>query len=424
MRPLTILLATWEGGGNVPPVMGAARLLRDAGHRVHILADPVNAPEAHAVGAGFTPWTTAPARHDRSPASDPLRDWEEPPGPGGFVRLRDRIMCGPAAAHAADTEAAIDAIRPDVIVGSDMLFGVMLAAEARAIPLALLCPQISLYPLPGLPPIGMGLTPARTEADRAVHADIGAGFGALLDGGLPPVNAARAARGLAPLPALGAQTATAGRILLATSPEFDFPADSLPPPFRYVGPLLHQPRWAEDRELPPPGALPRIVVALSSTFQDQLPTLRAIAAALSGLNVAATITRGPALAGAPIEAGPNVTVLDTAPHDQLMHGAAAVITHAGHGTAIRALTHGVPLLCLPMGRDQHDIAARVAHHGAGLVLDRAAPAADIRAAVLRLLDEPGFRAQAARLQAKLADGIADLVAEIESLATPAICLAA
>ena len=39
--------------------------------------------------------------------------------------------------------------------------------------------------------------------------------------------------------------------------------------------------------------------------------------------------------------------------------AAAVVTHAGHGTIMRALAHGIPLLCLPMGRDQDDNAARV-----------------------------------------------------------------
>jgi len=30
-----------------------------------------------------------------------------------------------------------------------------------------------------------------------------------------------------------------------------------------------------------------------------------------------------------------------------------VITHAGHGTLMRALSHGLPLVCLPMGRDQN-----------------------------------------------------------------------
>ena len=66
----------------------------------------------------------------------------------------------------------------------------------------------------------------------------------------------------------------------------------------------------------------------------------------------------------------NVTVVDDASHDMLMAEAAAVITHGGPGTVIRSLVHGVPLLCMPMGRDQHDNTARVAALGADLTVDR------------------------------------------------------
>ena len=46
------------------------------------------------------------------------------------------------------------------------------------------------------------------------------------------------------------------------------------------------------------------------------------------------------------------------------------LTHGGPGTVIRSLVHGVPLLCMPMGRDQHDNTARVAALGADLTVDR------------------------------------------------------
>jgi UDP:flavonoid glycosyltransferase YjiC (YdhE family) len=78
------------------------------------------------------------------------------------------------------------------------------------------------------------------------------------------------------------------------------------------------------------------------------------------------------------------------------HGA-AIVTHAGHGTVMRALACGVPLLCLPMGRDQDDNAARVVARGAGLRLSRSAAPPRIAAAVRRLLREPGFRTNAGRL---------------------------
>jgi len=77
--------------------------------------------------------------------------------------------------------------------------------------------------------------------------------------------------------------------------------------------------------------------------------------------------------------------------------AAAAITHCGHGTVIRALAAGVPLVCMPMGRDQNDNAARVVFHGAGVRLSPAASADRIGAAVRQVLDDPRYRERARRL---------------------------
>jgi UDP:flavonoid glycosyltransferase YjiC (YdhE family) len=74
-----------------------------------------------------------------------------------------------------------------------------------------------------------------------------------------------------------------------------------------------------------------------------------------------------------------------------------VITQGGHGTVNRALVHGLPLLVMPMGRDQGDNAARVEAKGAGLRLPPIASELEIAAAVKRLLIEPQFRAAARRV---------------------------
>jgi hypothetical protein len=164
-------------------------------------------------------------------------------------------------------------------------------------------------------------------------------------------------------------------------------------------------------------AEPLVVVAFSSTFQNQLGAIRNAARAMADLPVRGVVTLGPALAGCRIDAPPNVTVVDAASHDVLMAQASVVVTHGGHGTVIRALTHGVPLLCLPMGRDQHDNAARTAARGAGLTLDRAASVGAIREALSHLLEDGSFRAAARRLSVDIAEtNTSDLVAEAEALA--------
>ncbi len=98
---------------------------------------------------------------------------------------------------------------------------------------------------------------------------------------------------------------------------------------------------------------------------------------------------------------------------------AAAIVQGGHGSVIRPLLHGVPLLVLPHGRDNADNAARVAEAGAGLVLPRRAGAWRIRRALRRLLEEPAFRQAATRLGRAIAaetDGGAGASARLLELA--------
>jgi UDP:flavonoid glycosyltransferase YjiC (YdhE family) len=114
---------------------------------------------------------------------------------------------------------------------------------------------------------------------------------------------------------------------------------------------------------------------------------------------------------------PGVQVVRSAPHAEVLREAAAVVTHCGHGTTIKALAAGVPLVCLPMGRDQLDVAARVVHRGAGVRLDPSAEPAAIAAALHEVLAEPGYREAAERIAAAIATETAHdrAVEEIEAL---------
>jgi UDP:flavonoid glycosyltransferase YjiC (YdhE family) len=85
---------------------------------------------------------------------------------------------------------------------------------------------------------------------------------------------------------------------------------------------------------------------------------------------------------------------------------------------IKALAAGVPVVAIPLGRDQLDNAARVAHHGAGLRLKPNAGPEAIARAVRRVLDEPSFAAGAQRLADAIAAETAEdrAAAELEALA--------
>jgi MGT family glycosyltransferase len=412
------LFTTWEGGGHVQPMLLIARDLAARGHAVLALSDPCNAPDAAAAGVPFRAWTTAPFQTGKTRDDDRLKDHEADNPLAVIQRLLDRVMTGPALAYANDTLAAIDAFGPDVVVSQELLLGPMAAAEARGLPLALLAANVwSLPTLPGAPPLGAGMLPAASDEERGMHAMVGQMSRTFFQAGVPDLNAARAALGLPPLNDLFEQLDVAKTILLATSKAFDFAPEPLPAPFVHVGPYLADPAWVEPFT-PPPSDAPLVVVSFSSLHQAQEPVLRAIVAALGQLPVRGVVTTGPTIDPGEFDAPANVAVARSAPHGDLLEDAALFVTHSGHGSTLRPLMAGVPLLCLPMGRDQHDNAARVIHRGAGLTLPAEASPETIAAAARRLLDEPAFKVAAETLGAAIrADEAArDAAAQLETLA--------
>ena len=81
----------------------------------------------------------------------------------------------------------------------------------------------------------------------------------------------------------------------------------------------------------------------------------------------------------------------------MVREAALAITHAGHGVTIKSLAAGVPPVCLPMGRDQLDIAARVVHAGAGVRREHTAAPTEIASAAEQVLGEASYREAAERI---------------------------
>jgi MGT family glycosyltransferase len=414
------LLTLWEGGGNVPPELGVAARLIARGHDVHVLADPTIGPAALAAGCTFSPWRRAPHRTSLDPAQDPIKDWETKNPLVMLSRARDRFIAGPAAGFAADTSAAIDVHRPHVVVPDAFLFGSIIAAQAASLPIALLVPNIWMLPTSGTPAIGPGFALAKTALGRTRDAAMLAIVNRVLGAGLPAINEARSAYGLAPLSSFYDQALDADRILVLTSPAFDYAASTVPSNVRYVGPILDDPDWVDPWVSPWPDddERPLVLVGFSSTYQNQGPVLRRVIEALSALPVRAVVTVGQMLDARELAATPNVAVVASASHTQILAQAALVVSHCGHGTTMKALAAGVPMVCIPMGRDQNDTAARIVHHGVGVRLPPRASASRIARAVNEVLTNDRFRSNAAHLSSAIADvgQTADLVFELEALA--------
>jgi UDP:flavonoid glycosyltransferase YjiC (YdhE family) len=116
--------------------------------------------------------------------------------------------------------------------------------------------------------------------------------------------------------------------------------------------------------------------------------------------VRAVVTVGPAIDPGAFPASDNVSIVTSAPHDRLPSSGCG--RHArGHGHGHPRVAHGVPLVCLPLGRDQADVAARVAWHGAGIRLSGSASAPKIRSALDHVLRQPAYRLSAERMRAAI-----------------------
>lgn len=398
------LFAHWEGAGNTPPMLALVRRLISRGHTVMVLSDPCNQAEIELAGARFASWERAPARKDKLPASDPIRDWEAKGPPDMLRRLCDHLFVGTALARAQDVLARLQEFPADVIVTSELLLGVMSAAEAARVPCAALAPNVYLFPLPGVPPFGPGFQPARSVIGRLRDKFVGSITYKLFGLYTAKLNQARAALGLAPLTHPFDQIARVERVLVQTSSAFDFPTTRLPENVVYVGPEIDDPGWVQPWQSPwsDDDSRPLVAASFSTSFQDQKATLSRVIQALGTLHIRAVVTTGPALDVADVPAAPNVHICRSAPHNQLLRDAALMITHAGHGTVIRSLAAGVPLLCMPMGRDQNDNAARVVARHAGLRIRPTASTSAIARAVRKVLDDPSYHQAARRLGERIA----------------------
>ncbi len=118
-------------------------------------------------------------------------------------------------------------------------------------------------------------------------------------------------------------------------------------------------------------------------------------------------------------ASANVIVRAFVPQLALLSHVDAVVCHGGHNTTCEALAHGLPLVIAPIKDDQPIVADQVVAAGAGVrVKFGRVQAAELRAAVERILAEPTFRTAAERVRASFAaaGGAAAAAAHLEALA--------
>ena len=290
-RRLSVLFVQTDCGGGVPPAIAVARRLREQGHAVRFLAARSLEGPLTREGFAYEAFQQAPDFGSARRETDQLRDWEART-PIGAVHALFNVMCGPAALHAADVVDNLEVTPTDVVACDFMLLGAFVGAEACRIPSVALVHTVAVIPLDGLPPIPYGLKPAHGLPGHWRDAFLRHARDRLLRRWLEVLNDARARYQLTPVSNVYDQWFRAPRLLILSSPTFDFSASHLPENVRYVGPAFWEAPADTPLDLPELSQAPLILASLSTTYQAAERYLRVLIAALGSLPVQAVVTTG------------------------------------------------------------------------------------------------------------------------------------
>jgi UDP:flavonoid glycosyltransferase YjiC (YdhE family) len=335
--PGRVLIVSWDGGGNAVPSYHLGQRLRAAGHDVHLVGWVDQAAAAVAAGLEFSAYP------------------EIPPWPEGLAQddALDQLfgyLTGESTARAIT--ATIDRVRPDVLVIDGMMLAAYDAARQSGLPTVVLCHLLaSLFCGP---------------------------WGEMVMG--------------RPVPELFGEVE---QVLALTRRDFD--DGPVPGVVSYVGPITrpdvdHSPAALAEAGLSgllEPGD-PWVLLSLSTTGQRQEEVLPHLLDGLAGVPARVLLTLGTGPVGLTVPCPGNVTVRGFVPHEQVLPHVSAFVTHAGLSSISTALAYGVPLVCVPQGRDQGFNAARAAARGVGLTSD----VDDLGIAVRTVLGDPSYAAAA------------------------------
>jgi UDP:flavonoid glycosyltransferase YjiC (YdhE family) len=369
-RRLRLLLGAFGDPGHAFPIIALGRAMLARGHDVTLQTWERWRASVEAEGITFAP---AP-EYSAFPISDQ---------PLGFYE---------AVVYATrDTLPLVRELKPDVVVHDILTLGPSLAAELLDTPRATLIPHVYPEAGPGFPIYSFGARLPSTAAGRAFweRAYLPVRYG--LESGRLALNRTRTQVGLPPLsyPHGGTSRQLA---LIATFPQLEYPRP-WPAHAHVVGPLIWEPPAREVSLLP--GDDPLVLVA-PSTSQD--PDHRLLHAALRGLanapvRVLATYNRR--LPSRPLAVPENASVVDWVSYTRTLPHCDAMVCHAGHGTLVRSLSLGVPVVACPVAGDMNENAARLAWAGAGVRLPRRfISPRPLRRAVEQVLGEPSIRKRA------------------------------
>jgi MGT family glycosyltransferase len=393
---LKVFLGAFGDAGHAFPMLALGSALVARGHEVHFETWKRWRPHAEAAGIHFADapeyqvFPTPSAKHLKPYAA--------------------------AVKAARETGEMVAKIQPDVAVADIMTPAAALAAEMAGVPVATLVPHVYPHMAPGFPIYSIGARLPRTRLGARIWERANERFvEPALRQGRDQLNESRRRLGLPPRPWV--HTMLSHELtMVATLPQLEYPRE-WPAWAKVVGPLMWEPPG--EKVEPPPGDGPVVLVAPSTAQDREHRLLRAALEGLAGEPVRVIATWNGREPDPPIAPPPNAVLVPWLSYSQTMPACDVVVCHGGHGTLVRALANGCPVVVCPAVGDMAENASRVDWAGLGVRLPRRyATPRGVRAAVGRALREPRLRERAGEAARWVAanDGGARAAAELEAWA--------
>jgi UDP:flavonoid glycosyltransferase YjiC (YdhE family) len=339
-----ILWGACSQPGSLFPAVPIILELQRRGHVVTALCDPTSEPTFRALGCRFR----VAARADAEP----------PPVRPATPATKADYLARCSGALFADTTETLAPGKVEVVLADALETGLSFAAEAAGVP----CVSYVHW---GMNECGPDIPFCFHLWDRREPAEVA--FAAWWNG-------LRAAVGLGPDPRPVDQhrwyRTSPTLTLLLGLPQLVHPHGQLPASAVRVGPSLWEPPlagpvpdWVAGLGEQRPAALAAISTIATTADADVLTTVAEAAADLD-LDLAVTVPVEhdlPSLPG-------HVHLASFLPHGLLLDRVSVFVNHAGNGSVNRAACAGVPVLMLPTGRDQFQVAEGATTAGLGLTL--------------------------------------------------------
>jgi UDP:flavonoid glycosyltransferase YjiC (YdhE family) len=404
---MNILFATVPADGHFNPLTGIAMHLKAAGHDVRWYTGPSYAAKLERLGIPHYPFQRATEINGDNigelfPQRAKLR------GPA-LIRFDGKHMMVINTGNYFEDIREIDASFPfDVLFCDAAFYAMKLIKEKLGKRVCAIGVAPSLETSKDVPPNFVGLKPARTALGKLIHQ----GMRAMME--LMVLNDVRnlynqilAAYGLAPIEGslFDVSYRSPDVVFQSGVPGFAYPRRERNPRVVFVGALLPykaaiSTTFSQPEKL---GRYKRVILISQGTVDNKDPRKLIVPAleALKESDALLIVTTGHCQTEALRASYPqdNIVIEDFVDFDFILGHTDLFICNGGYGSVLLSLSKGVPLLTAGIREGKNDINAHVDYFKVGIDLRTESPKPnDIRRAAERLLSEPHWKQNVARLR--------------------------